>query len=157
MSDSSGDERHLHAHLVAPDVMERLSAEHTDARPGIPFAWMLSYRAAGALQNIRYFENGVRHCKLTFPIRVFLSEWASAIVVSFVPVEAINEPHVMEWLDSFHEVPLDEAKARLTHYPEFPYNGTNPDTHLAELRTSNEQRAILRRSKERLRALGVRS
>ncbi len=156
MSDSIGDERLLHTHLVDPAVLERVSAEHSEARPGIPFVWMLSYKASSALQNIRYFENGVRHCQLAFPVRVFLSDWTAAILVSFVPPEAVNEPHVMEWLASFYEVPLEEAKARLTRYPDFPYNGTNPDTHLAALRTSNEQQAILRRSKERLRALGVR-
>ncbi len=61
MSDSIGDERLLHTHLVDPAVLERVSAEHSEARPGIPFVWMLSYKASSALQNIRYFENGVRH------------------------------------------------------------------------------------------------
>lgn len=156
MSDSIGDpEDSIYERFVEPAIRDRLQRAGTDDKPSIPFAWMLSYRASSARQNIRYFENGVRHCQLEFPIRVFLSHWSAAIVVSFVPLEAIKEPHVQEWYDSFYEVPVEEAKARLEQFPEFPYNGQNSDLYLADLRTSGEQQAVLKRSKERLRAMGV--
>lgn len=156
MSDSIGSpDAAMYAQFVAPAIRARLLEPDSEHRPGIPFAWILSYEAARARQNIRYFENGVRHCQLEFPIRVFMSTWSAAIVVSFVPLEAIKEPHVQEWYDSFYEVPVEDAKARLERYPAFPYDGRNPDLALAELRTNGELKAVLRRSRERLLALGV--
>ena len=156
MSDSIGDPRQsLFDQFVEPQMLERLQRKHSEQSPGIPFAWILSYRSNSALQNIRYFENGVRHCQLQFPIRVFMSKWTAAIVVSFVPLEAIKEPHVQEWYASFYELSAEEAKTRLAQYPDFPYDGRNADLAMAELHTSGEHKAILQRSKERLRALGV--
>lgn len=159
MSDSTGytDPKRsgLFEQAVEPVMLERLQRRATENSPSIPFAWILSYRSAGALQNIGYFENGVRHCKLDFPIRVFMSDWTAAIVVSFVPLEAIREPHVQEWLDSFKEIPTEVAKERLTKFPEYPYDGRNIDLVLAELRLSGQQDAIRKRSRERLQAIGI--
>ncbi len=156
MSDSTGDpDTHIFEQFVDAAVRERLQRDHSAQSPGCPFAWILSYRASAARQNIRYFENGVRHCKLDFPIRVFMSNWTPAIVVTFVPLEAIKEPHVQEWYDSFYEVPVETAKHRLETYPDFPYDGRNSDLALAELMTSGDQQAVLQRSRERLKALGV--
>lgn len=140
--------------MPAP-VYDRLTQPHSEARPGIPIVWMLSYRAEGALQNIRYFENGVRHCQLEFPIRVFLSHWTDAILVSFVPLEAVKEPHVQEWHVTFYEVPVEEAKARLTKFPKFPYDGRNADLVRAEMLAGGDIQRLLKRSAERLKALGI--
>lgn len=156
MSDSIGSpETSIYADFVDPVIRERLQRPTSKQSPGIPFAWMLSYRASSACQNIRYFENGVRHCQLEFPIRVFMSTWSAAIVVTFVPLEAIKEPHVQEWYDTFYEVPLEDAKQRLEQFPEFPYTGQNSDLYLAELRTNADPKVLLKRSRERLRKMGV--
>ncbi|MDB5819108.1 MAG: hypothetical protein JWQ11_2748 [Rhizobacter sp.] len=171
MSDTIGSpEEGLNEAFVAPALRERLLREHSDASPGIPFAWILSYRAASALRNfawilsyraasalrnIGYFENGVRHCALDFPIRIYLSSWSAAILVTFVPLEAVKEPHIQEWFDSFYEVPVAEAKRRMTAFPDFPYDGRNPDSALAQAIVSGERDAVLKRSRERLLKLGV--
>ena len=141
--------------FVPPAVYERLAEPHSDERPGIPFVWMLSYRSSGALQNIRYFENGVRHCQLQFPIRVYLSHWTDAILVTFVPLEAVREPHVQEWHVTFYEVPLEEAKERLAKHPEFPYDGRNRDAVRAEMLANGDIQQLLKRSADHLRARGV--
>lgn len=156
MSDSIGDpDDSLHDAFVDAKVLERLKRPHSDNSPGIPFAWILSYDAKKALRNIGYFENGVRHCQLEFPLRVFMSKWTAAILVTFVPPEAVREPHVQEWFDTWYEVPLQDAKERLAKFPDFPYDGRNADLHMAELRTSGEHKEILKRSRERLIKLGV--
>ena len=141
--------------FVPNKVYERLAAPESDDMPSIPLIWMLSYRASGALQNIRYFENGVRHCKLEFPIRVFLSNWTDAILVSFVPLEAVREPHVQEWHVTFYEVPVEEAKERLTQFPRFPYDGRNHDTVRAEMLAGGHLQKLLKLSATRLKELGV--
>jgi len=46
-----------------------------------------------------------------------MSDWRAAIIVTLVPVSAVRDPHVREW---FYEVPVVEAKERLTTYPDFP-------------------------------------
>lgn len=157
MSDSIGSPATaLNDAFVDPKVLERLQRRDAGGDfPEIPFAWILSYRSSSALQNIRYFENGVRHCKLEFPIRVFLSKWTAAILVTFVPPEAVKEPHVQEWFDTWYEVPVEEAKKRLAQHPDFPYTGVNPDLHMAQLRTGGEHKEILKRSRERLLGMGV--
>jgi hypothetical protein len=141
--------------FVPAKVYERLALPHTDEVPGIPLIWMLSYRSSGALQNIRYFENGVRHCSLEFPIRVFLSHWTDAILVSFVPLEAVREPHVQEWHVTFYEVPLAEAKERLEKFPQFPYDGRNADQVRAEMLSGGDVQRLMKRSVARLKELGV--
>lgn len=128
-----GDHQHVLPSEVPEKIMQRLAAPHSKERPRIPFAWMISYSGEGALQNIRYFENGVRHCQLDFPIRVFFSTWTAAIVVTFVPIHAIREPHVLEWLTTFYEVSVPEAKERLAKFPDFPYDGQNSDTFRASV------------------------
>ena len=141
--------------FVPPEVYERITRPYSEDSPVLPFVWMLSYSAEGALQNIRYFENGVRHCKLRFPIRVFLSHWTDAILVSYVPLEAVREPHVQEWYVTFYELPVDEAKRRLEEFPRFPYDGRNPDLVRAEMLTDGSVQSLLKRSYERLRELQV--
>lgn len=141
--------------FVPENIYSRLAEPHTDERPGIPLIWMLSYRASGALQNIRYFENGVRHCKLEFPIRVFLSNWTDAILVSFVPLEAVCEPHVQEWHVTFYEVDVETAKERLTKFPRFPYDGRNPDLVRAQMLVDGDVKKLLKRSKDKLLGMGV--
>jgi hypothetical protein len=118
---------------VPTEMLERLSVPHTVTTRGLPFAWMVSYRASGALQNLKIFQRGVECCKLEFPIRVFFSKWTDAIIVTFVPLEAIKEIHIMEWYYTFYEVSPEEAKERLEKYPSFPYDGRNPDTVRAEI------------------------
>jgi hypothetical protein len=127
---------HILPHEVEPSILARLIEPHSKERPGIPFAWMLSYGAREARQNIRYFENGVRHCALEFPIRVFFSKWSHAIVITFVPLEAIREPHILEWYVTFYEVPVEEAKTRLETWPEWPHDGRNEMAVRTEILTA---------------------
>jgi hypothetical protein len=141
---------------VPKDILERLSEPHSKERPGLPFAWMVSYTAEGALQNMQFFENGVRHCKLEFPIRVFMSNWTDAIVITFVPLEAIKEIHVMEWSTSFYEVPLEEAKRRLIEHPRFPYDGRNPDTVRAEIIVAGGWQKLVQQSRKKYADMGIR-
>jgi hypothetical protein len=140
---------------VPPEVYARLAEPYSDARPAIPFIWILSYSSEGALQNIRFFENGVRHCKLEFPIRVFLSNWTDAILISFVPLDAVREPHVQEWNVTFYEVPVEEAKERLTKFPSFPYDGRNADLVRSEMLAGGDVRRLLKLSADRLKSLGI--
>jgi hypothetical protein len=145
----------MHEAFVPPEVYERLVRPKSPDSPVIPLVWMVSYRAEGALQNIRYFENGVRHCKLEFPIRVFFSHWTDAILVSYVPLEAVREPHVQEWYVTFYEVPVEEAKRRLAEFPRFPYDGRNADLVRAEMLTDGSVQTLLKRSYAKLRELKV--
>lgn len=140
---------------VPADIMARLAEPHSKERPCIPFAWMISYEASCALQNIRYFENGVRHCQLEFPIRVFLSTWTAAIVITFVPLQAIREPHVLEWYTTFYEVTVDEAKDRLARFPEFPYDGRRSDTFRAEVMVKGGWQVLVEESKRALAAQDI--
>lgn len=93
--------------------------------------------------------------KLDFPIRVFLSNWTDAILVSFVPLEAVREPHVQEWYVTFYEVPVAEAKERLEKYPRFPYDGRNADLVRAEMLAGGDVRKLMKLSEARLKELGV--
>jgi hypothetical protein len=141
---------------VDPDILKRIAEPHSKERPCIPFSWMLSYSGKSARQNIRIFENGVRHCSLAFPVRVFFSNWSDAIVVTFVPLEAIREAHILEWYTTFYEVELEEAKRRLDQYPNWPYDGRNSDQVRAEILTSKGGVAgLLAESKQVLGARGI--
>jgi hypothetical protein len=120
----------------------------------IPFVWMISYRGADARQNIRYFENGVRHLNLTIPIRVFMSVWTHAVVISFVPLESIKEPHVREWFSTFYEVTINEAKVRLDNFPDWPYDGrTSCQAYLDKDKLSSKE--VIARSRVMLKAKRV--
>lgn len=140
---------------VPADIMVRLAATHTKTQPSIPFAWMLSYDSGAALHNIRYFENGVRHCHLDFPIRIFMSEWTAAIVITFVPLAAIREAHVLEWYSTFYEVTVDDAKYRLTTFPNYPYNGRSIYDLVLEHQESGGVGAMLAKSKLELTNKGI--
>lgn len=150
-----GDHRHVLAREVPESIMNRLAEPHSKERPRIPFAWMVSYSASGAIQNIGFFENGVRHCKLDFPIRVFFSNWTDAIVVTFVPLEAIREPHVLEWYPTFYELPVEEARRRLQLHPKFPYDGRNPDLVRAEMMVNGGPDQIIENARAALAARGI--
>lgn len=151
----SGDVNHVFNHLVSSDILEVISRPHTKEIPGVPFVWMVSYESAAALQNIKIFENGVRHCKLQFPIRVFLSKWTDAIVVSFVPLESIKEIHVMEWYCTFYEVDVDVAKHQLVQFPKFPYDGRNADLVRADLICNGGYQTLINESRRKYLLLGV--
>ncbi|HJV87693.1 MAG TPA: hypothetical protein VJ698_19645 [Noviherbaspirillum sp.] len=96
-------------------------------RPRIPFTWMVSYDGRKARRNIAYFEHGARNCKRAFPIHVYMSALTPAVVISFVPLTGVREPHVREWMSSYHEIPVEEAKRRLDAFPEWPYDGRDAD------------------------------
>lgn len=134
-----------------------LSAKEAAAIAGIPFAWIVSYRGVSARQNIQYFENGVRHKQLDLPIRVFFSYWTAAVVVSFVPLEAVREPHVREWFVTFTEVPLEEAKSRLDKWPDWPYDGRATHEAGTALREDPEMdpQKLLKKSRIALEKLGL--
>lgn len=150
-----GDHRHVLAKEVPESIMERLAAPHSKERPRIPFAWMISYEASRALHNIKFFETGVRHCQLEFPIRVFFSTFTAAIVITFVPLEAIREAHVLEYYTTFYEVPLDEAKERLTRFPDFPYDGRQPDAVRADIMVRGGPQALVDDARKALAARGI--
>lgn len=150
-----GDHQHVLAREVPESIMTRLAEPHSKERPRIPFAWMVSYTAEGAVQNIAYFETGVRHCKLDFPVRVFFSNWTDAIVVTFVPLQAIREPHVLEWYTTFYEVPVDVAKERLARHPRFPYDGRNPDLVRAEIMGAGGPQALVDKARAVLAQQGI--
>lgn len=150
-----GDHQHVLEREVPKSIMDRLAEPHSKERPRIPFAWMISYSASGALQNIRYFETGVQHCQLEFPIRVFFSTWTAAVVITFVPLEAIREAHVLEWYTTFYEVSVEEAKARLTAHPEFPYDGRRSDAMRAEVMVNGGPNALVEKSRQALAARGI--
>jgi hypothetical protein len=145
----------LRAEHVPEEILKVVSRSHTEQTPGIPFAWRMSYSGAGARQNIRFFENGHRHCKLEFPIRVFFSNFTDAIVVTFVPLEAIREAHILEHFSTFYEVPVEEAKARLDEFPNFPYDGRNADLVRAEILAGGGPMDLLRKSKQMLAQMGI--
>lgn len=149
-------EKYIFPQKVPTHVIERLEQPHSKESHGCPFAWMSSYHAEHALQNIRYFENAVRICKLEFPIRVWLSAWTDNIVVSFVPLEAIREPHIQEWFKTFYEIPVAEAKEKLEKYPKFPYDGRNPDTVRAEILVKyGTPSELIKQSTDYLKSIGV--
>lgn len=141
--------------FVPPEVYSRLVSPKAENKPIIPLVWMVSYRSEGALQNIRYFENGVRHCNLEFPIRVFFSNWTDAIVVSYIPLEAIKEPHVQEWFVTFYEVSVEEAKIRLKNFPHFPYDGRNADLVRAQMLVDGSVQNLLKASYDKLKSMKV--
>lgn len=141
--------------FVPQEVYSRLTSPKSENKPIIPLVWMVSYRSQGALQNIRYFENGVKHCALEFPVRVFFSHWTDAIVVSYVPLEAIKEPHVQEWFVTFYEVSVEEAKQRLTQYPKFPYDGRDADLVRAQMLVDGSVQALLKKSYDKLKSMNV--
>lgn len=139
----SGDIRHVEDQLLQEQLKLVASA--------LPFVWMTSYRGRAARQNIQYFENGVRHLDLKIPIRVFMSTWTAAVVITFVPLETIKEAHVREWFATFYEVPLDEAKQRLESFPEWPYDGREA----WEVKNEMTGSEVIAKSKELLKKYGV--
>lgn len=66
---------------------------------GMQDFWMINYDARRALHNHRFFSitQGV-------PPRIHVSRDCGAIVISNLPLAAINEPHVMAWRHSFYEI-----------------------------------------------------
>jgi len=155
LGDMMGDHTEVDANHVSPEIYGELSRVWSKERPSCPFSWMVSYTGSRALGNIKIFENGAKHCTLAFPVRVFMSTWTHAIVTSFVPLESIREAHVLEWFTTFYEVPVVEAKARLAEFPEWPYDGRNPDLAAAELRSGTAAKELLKASRERLATLGI--
>ena len=153
--DLCGDESHILKDLVDPEILQALERPHTKEVPGVPFSWMVSYTGSAALQNIQYFENGVRHCRLEFPIRVYFSHWTHAIVISFVPIEAIREAHVLEWYSTFYEIPVAAAKSQLEAFPKWPYDGRNADTVRAEMLANGGVQALLDKSVMVLKEKGI--
>jgi hypothetical protein len=153
---SKAEELQLLPQEVDPSIMDRLTQPHSKERPGIPFAWMISYEGRSARQNIRFFENGVRHCSLEFPIRVFFSHWTAAIVISFVPLAAIREPHILEWYTTFYEVDVKDAKDRLDKCPDWPYDGRKDfEVRAAILTAEGGMQAMLDESKRVLNERGI--
>ena len=141
--------------FVPADVLQTLNRDHSEQTPGIPFVWLLSYGGKAALHNIGIFERGWRHCQLGFPVRVFFSNWTDAVLVGFVPLEAVKDPHVQEWFVTFYEVPVEEAKRRLAAFPRFPYDGRNADLVRAEMLAGGGIQKLLKRSAAELRRRGV--
>ncbi len=141
--------------FVPENILERVQKPHSSQTPALPFTWFVSYTAESALQNIRYCENGVRRCQLEFPIRVFLSHWTDAIIVTFVPLEALRDPHVQEWYVTFYEVPVEDVKVRLATYPKFPYDGRSADLVRAEMLAGGDIQRLLKTSYDQLRKKGV--
>lgn len=120
----------------------------------VPFAWLMSYSAAGALQNMNVLERGIGKLQLTnLEYTVYMSNWTAAIIVTLVPLSAVKDPHVREWFDSFYAVPAGEAKERLQRFPEFPYDG-RPVWELYVNR-DQEMKEILARSRARIKAMGL--
>jgi len=120
----------------------------------VPFAWLMSYKASGALQNMQVLERGIEKLQLVdLSYKVYMSNWTAAIIVTLVPLTAVKDPHVREWLDSFYEVPIAVAKERLTTYPEFPYDGRQ----VWELYVNREKemKEVLAKSRARVKALGL--
>lgn len=153
---SAEDKLHVLLREVEPSIMTRLNEPHSKERPGIPFAWMISYEGDAARQNIRFFENGVRHCSLEFPIRVFFSHWTAAVVISFVPLAAIRESHILEWYTTFYEVDVEEAKVRLDTWPNWPYDGRKDfEVRAAILTSDGGMQAMLDESKRVLNERGI--
>lgn len=120
-----------------------VNEEQQNLIKSLPLVWATSYSAEGARQNIRYFENGIGHLKLNLPIRVFMSNWTHAVVISFVELAAVKEPHVREWFSTFYEVPVSEAKVRLETYPEWPYDGrTSLEANQAKWENNSAEKVI---------------
>ncbi len=146
--DRPGDARHAEA----PDPNPALPAE----RPRIPFSWMVSYDGRKARRNIAYFEHGARNCRHAYPVHVFMSALTPAVVISFVPLNGVREPHVREWFASYHEIPVEEAKRRLDAYPEWPYDGRDADIVRAEQLNDPHyhHHAMLERAREKQVGMG---
>jgi hypothetical protein len=137
----------IEEHLVDAATLQTLQKH-------VPFAWFLSYKASSALQNMQVLERGIEKLNLdNLVYKVYLSEWTAAIIVTLVPLTAVRDPHVREWLDSFYEVPIADAKERLKTYPDFPYNGKQ----VWELYGNREKdmKKILDRSRARVKDLGL--
>lgn len=56
---------------LVPDNLAAVAAR-------IPTYWLMSYTAAGALQNIAFFERGIAHLTLDAQVRVFMSVGTAA-------------------------------------------------------------------------------
>jgi len=131
-------------HLVDSDLLKR----------DWPLAYTVAYTAQGALQNISYLENGLRHFNASVPIRCFFSSWTAAVVASFVPLDAVRDPHIREWYSTYFEVPIEEAKRRLAAHPEWPYDGRTTLQAREDLRNQTAS-AQITRSQKMLRARGL--
>lgn len=141
--------------LVDQATLSELLPVHEGLPEGTHFLWFLNYRADAALHNIAMLERGAQHFKLRSPVRVFLSHWTDAILCGFVPLEAVKDPHVQEWFVTFYEVPLEDAKRRLTEFPRFPYDGRNADLVRAEMLADGTIQDLLKRSARILREKGI--
>lgn len=120
----------------------------------VPFAWLMSYSAGGALQNMQVLERGIEKLKLdNLAYKVYMSKWTAAIIVTLVPLSAVKDPHVREWFDSFYEVAIPDAKHRLITYPDFPYDGRQ--VWELYVNRDKEMKDILARSRERIKAMGL--
>jgi len=153
----SGDVHFVEPAVVDPALMADLSRLHTPDKPRIPFTWIVSYDGHRARRNIDYFEHGAEHCRLQYPVRVFRSIVTPAVVVSFVPLGAVRDPHVREWFASYYELPVEEAKHRLDRYPEWPYDGR--DSVVVKMEQVNDPhydpKAVMERSRKQLSELGL--
>ncbi len=147
-------EKVIFTEATQPGVRDALQRVH-DGLHNMHFAWSLNYDAAAALHNIEMFERGAKHFGFAFPVRVFLSNWTDGILSGSVPLEAVRDPHIQEWYVTFYEVPVEEAKTRLTQYPRFPYDGRNADLVRAEMLASGTIQQLLKKSAKALRERGI--
>ena len=147
---------YLKEHMSQLNIEEKLVDAETlkTLEKHVPFAWLMSYSAAGALQNMNVLERGISKLQLTnLQYTVYMSNWTAAIIVTLVPLSAVKDPHVREWFDSFYPVPSEEAKDRLRKFPDFPYDG-RPVWELYVNR-DKEMKDILARSRARIKGMGL--
>ena len=72
-----------------------------------PGCWFINHDAGPALRNYWFLANSKRQAE---PV-IYASSDCAALVVTTVPLDAIREPHVMAWCDSFHPITVAELEA----------------------------------------------
>lgn len=90
-----------------------MNTEYYESRQGIPPhpTWIINYDSERALHNYAFLK---RCCQnRASEVRIYASRDCAAVIVANMPLEAIREPHVMAWRNSFYRLSEQEFLVRM--------------------------------------------
>lgn len=76
-------------------------------------AWIINYDVERALANYRWFAAHMADRGATAWPRIYASRQCAAIIIANTDIDAVRDPHVRAWRDSFFELNRCEFLARV--------------------------------------------
>lgn len=93
-----------------------MNTEFYESRRGIPPhpTWIINYDPERALHNYAFLKRCCQNRETD--VRIYASCDCAAIIVANMPLEAVREPHVMAWRNSFRRLSEQEFLVRMNEF-----------------------------------------